>query len=569
MPAAAYGLTPGEHVRRQRDRADVVVLATVLRVDTLPDPVSDVQPGAPSRANAPASGPVVARLRVARAWHGPPHGTAPVGTRHTTRAAPNADTLSVAFHAAPDRRTSCDVALAPGAAYLVFAERGPGGLLWTRQCTGTRPAAGAGAALAALDSAARPRAADGAAAEGVKAPARAPRLPGPTSLRTSDTAYAVLVRPEAYAVDFPVTYTNRTRDTVWPQGCAFGLEQRVNAGRGGPAAAGARDGWRPAYHPVCRVRSLARTPLAPGATRAWTLGVRGRRGPRERPVFTGTLPGTYRLALGVYRARHAYDTTGLRPPAERVSNAFRLAARPAPAAGDMPARDVPAGDTLGTPGVLGPSDTLRRPTVHGPVIALDSLRFPGAVPHLFVRSGPPASHRGAIWVGAGARSTLLVRERGGVRRWTDWRAVGLRPGAVVSAWSTVVRHTDPPGTGANVLLVERSAADPSGAASEAGAPASPAPGPAGRRTRALHATPARTRPGRPVVARLRARNAGRAPVDLLLTGTQPRSRTANAATRPTHGRQARARSKASQSPVGTRTAGGEPAWPGRGAKGIA
>jgi hypothetical protein len=510
VPAAAYGLTPGEHVRRQRDPADVVVLATVLRVDTLPgqrsDPPSTGRPGAPPQANVPAPGPVVARLRVERAWRGPPNGGAPVSTGDTRRA----DTLSVAFHAAPHRRTSCDVALAPGAAYLVFAARGLRGLLWTRQCTGTQPAAGAGAALAALDSAALDSAALDSAARGVAAdaaaPARLPRLTGPTSVRTSDTAYAVLVRPEVYAIDLPVTYTNRTRDTVWLQGCAFGLEQRVDADRGGPAPAGARDGWRLVYHPICQARSLARTPLAPGATRAWTLGVRGRRGPRERPAFTGTLPGTFRLALGVYRARHAYDTTDLRPRAERVSNAFRLTARPAPASGDMPVVD-----TLGTPGVPGPSDTLRRPTVHGPVLALDSLQFLGAVPSLFVRSGPPASHRGEIWVGAGASSTLLVRERGGVRRWTDWRAVGLRPGAVVSAWSTVVRHSDPPGTGADVLLVERPIADTANATSGAGASASPAPGPGGRLTLALRATPARTRPGRPVVARPRARNAAFAP----------------------------------------------------------
>jgi hypothetical protein len=95
------------------------------------------------------------------------------------------------------------------------------------------------------------------------------------------------------------------------------------------------------------------------------------------------------------------------------------------------------------------------PTVHGPVLALDSTSFPAAVPRALVRSGPPASERGNIWVGAGPTSTLLVRVGNGVHRWTDWRAVGLRPGAVVSAWSTIIRDSDPPQTGANVLLVER------------------------------------------------------------------------------------------------------------------
>jgi hypothetical protein len=145
-------------------------------------------------------------------------------------------------------------------------------------------------------------------------------------LRTSDTAYVVRARPEVYEVDIPVSYTNRTRDTVWLLGCSFSLERREV-----PAAAvSAASGWRGAYSPVCIASALSRTPVAPGASLALTLGARGRRSPRARPRFVGTVPGTYRAALFVYRAPNVYDPADLRPLTERVSNLFRLDERPTP-----------------------------------------------------------------------------------------------------------------------------------------------------------------------------------------------------------------------------------------------
>jgi hypothetical protein len=158
----------------------------------------------------------------------------------------------------------------------------------------------------------------GCAASGAPAPA-AP-TPGP-ALRTSDAAYVVRGRPSRYEAEIPVTYTNRTRDTVWLRGCSHVLEQRAG---GDPGA------WRGVYAPVCPAIAFTHTPVAPGATRTWTLSVHAFRDrPRAVPRFRGALPGTYRLTLGVYGDAAAVDPAGLRPLAERVSNAFRLTEPPA------------------------------------------------------------------------------------------------------------------------------------------------------------------------------------------------------------------------------------------------
>jgi hypothetical protein len=128
VPARALGLSDTALVRRQRERAVAVFRGTVVRLDTLPGPPLDAGAAAPG-----PTGAVRAVVHVDRVWKGA------VG-----------DTAVVVLHPGGARRSSCDAALAPGTAYVVFAAPAYGGALATRQCTGTVPADRAGVALAAL-----------------------------------------------------------------------------------------------------------------------------------------------------------------------------------------------------------------------------------------------------------------------------------------------------------------------------------------------------------------------------------------------------------------------------------
>jgi hypothetical protein len=134
VPASAMGLTEAQLELRQRDRAAAVLLGTVVRIDTLPS--AAVRKDAGERA----AGPVVARLRVERVWKGA-----------------LADTATVVLQDAPGLRTSCDLAMAVGERYLVFAAAGGPAALRTRQCTGTRRAGAADTALATFGAGRRPR----------------------------------------------------------------------------------------------------------------------------------------------------------------------------------------------------------------------------------------------------------------------------------------------------------------------------------------------------------------------------------------------------------------------------
>ena len=132
VPAAAMGLSPDAYRRAQRDRADVVVLATVLRVDTL----ADLRVG----KDGPPDGPVVARLSVGDTWKGT-----------------HSDTISVLVHTSWRVTRSCDHAFRPGEQYLVFATIGTGGMLRTDACAGTQHARDAGATIVVLGAPARRR----------------------------------------------------------------------------------------------------------------------------------------------------------------------------------------------------------------------------------------------------------------------------------------------------------------------------------------------------------------------------------------------------------------------------
>jgi hypothetical protein len=110
---AAMGLSDAEFVRARRDRAERVVLGTVLRLDTLARTTwgrSD---------DTVAFRPIVARVRVRRVWRGS-----------------LADTMTVMLTTV-EEQSSCDLTLRPGEAYLVFAARTAGGPLATRYCSGT------------------------------------------------------------------------------------------------------------------------------------------------------------------------------------------------------------------------------------------------------------------------------------------------------------------------------------------------------------------------------------------------------------------------------------------------
>lgn len=113
IPATALGQSQAEFVRAQRDRAERVVVGTIIRLDTLPRVTWGTGPGAVTLT------PIVAYVRVRRVWRGS-----------------LADTMTVMVTTV-ESRSSCDLELRPSESYLIFAthtERGP---LATRQCSGT------------------------------------------------------------------------------------------------------------------------------------------------------------------------------------------------------------------------------------------------------------------------------------------------------------------------------------------------------------------------------------------------------------------------------------------------
>ena len=120
------GMSPADGVNAQRDRAERVVLGSVVRIDTLAR--------APwgSGENAVSLRPIVARVRVERVWRGP-----------------LVDTMTVMLTTTVGR-SSCDLQLRPTASYLIFATRTASGPLAARQCSGTAEKSTATAAIAAL-----------------------------------------------------------------------------------------------------------------------------------------------------------------------------------------------------------------------------------------------------------------------------------------------------------------------------------------------------------------------------------------------------------------------------------
>lgn len=122
----ASGLSFAHFVQARRDRAERVILGTVTRLDTL------ARTSRSSGDDVVQSRPVVARIRVRRVWRGPV-----------------TDTMTVMV-TTTGSRSSCDLEMRPGEGYLIFASRTEGGLLSTRQCTGTETERGAAEALSVL-----------------------------------------------------------------------------------------------------------------------------------------------------------------------------------------------------------------------------------------------------------------------------------------------------------------------------------------------------------------------------------------------------------------------------------
>ena len=115
----------GVRLAERVDHFDAVVLATVVRVDTIP---SDSVPGMayvwPRRRER-------YHLVVDRSWKAPAN-----------------DTL--VFTAGLEVRSSCEVRFRPGVTYLVFATQTPSGLYSTNSCQ-TELASRVGPVIAALD----------------------------------------------------------------------------------------------------------------------------------------------------------------------------------------------------------------------------------------------------------------------------------------------------------------------------------------------------------------------------------------------------------------------------------
>ena len=111
--AARLGLTAAGLVAWNRDRAERVVLGTVVRIDTLaPAPIRPDDKSHMVRR-------VVARVRAERIWRGP-----------------NIDTLTV-VNTTVELKWSCEQELVLGESYVIFAQRLPDHLLSAPRCSGT------------------------------------------------------------------------------------------------------------------------------------------------------------------------------------------------------------------------------------------------------------------------------------------------------------------------------------------------------------------------------------------------------------------------------------------------
>lgn len=135
VPASALGQSAAEFVRARRDRAERVVLGTVVRLDTLTR--ASLAHGSDSRGLQP----IVAQVQVRRVWRGALD-----------------DTMTVMVSTVGPR-SSCDLSMSPREAYLIFAARTGGGLLATYQCSGTVEGRAAADVIALLGAgqASRPR----------------------------------------------------------------------------------------------------------------------------------------------------------------------------------------------------------------------------------------------------------------------------------------------------------------------------------------------------------------------------------------------------------------------------
>lgn len=111
--ASTFGLSEKAFVAKQRDRADWVATAQVLRIDTLAPVVLSLT------RRSVTTRPIVARLAVSRTWQGEPRDTQTVLLSTT------------------DYRSTCDLAFAAGDSYLVFASRAADGQLQPQRCGGT------------------------------------------------------------------------------------------------------------------------------------------------------------------------------------------------------------------------------------------------------------------------------------------------------------------------------------------------------------------------------------------------------------------------------------------------
>ena len=126
ISASALGQSATDLVRARRDRAQRVVLGTVIRLDTL----ARVAWG--SGSDAVSLRPIVAHVQVRRVWRGL-----------------LADTMTVMVSTL-ESHSSCDLTMRQGEAYLIFAARTEGGPLATRQCAGTVEERSAADAIAVL-----------------------------------------------------------------------------------------------------------------------------------------------------------------------------------------------------------------------------------------------------------------------------------------------------------------------------------------------------------------------------------------------------------------------------------
>jgi hypothetical protein len=105
--------TPAETVVSRRDRASVVALGTVMRIDTLPSTTIRFDDRTITLRR------VVARVHVERVWRGTVTDTVSVLNTHV------------------ELKSSCELGLELGESYVIFATRRADGLLATTTCSGT------------------------------------------------------------------------------------------------------------------------------------------------------------------------------------------------------------------------------------------------------------------------------------------------------------------------------------------------------------------------------------------------------------------------------------------------